>query len=273
MNALCSLAIAAVPVILAQTAQGGLEKKMIVYYDFEQAGAEGLLNKAPGASSYHLTWGAPGTLSRTGFKGDAMFKAEDGTSNRGTLLAGNALNLVDSENAFLIAPVSSAHLGEVFTVSFWTYLAYGDKNESPRFHVLESADPDAWDLSWGTTEAANESGYDDYVAWLDDTASLPVDGLAPFKWQHVLLEFDLSEENRRLSIHLNGNKVVTTINDTDGLISFTGLHIGRHRAGPGDRDWDGMIDEFAIWTRTLTRSEKSKVYKLGCNSQSLLKTR
>jgi hypothetical protein len=40
--------------------------------------------------------------------------------------------------------------------------------------------------------------------------------------------------------------------------SFTNLLFGRERNSPdptGDRDWDGMIEELAIWDRALTGSE------------------
>lgn len=253
-------------------ASAALTVDLVAYYDFEQSGAAGLENKAPGATGYDLSWGVSGTLSQTGFGGDATFTASDGTSDRGTLLAGNALNLVDLENAYLVSPIGSADLGDVFSISIWTYLAYGDSNGSNRFQALESADGN-YDVSWGTTGTVNTTGYDDYLAYVETQATSTISGLAPFAWQYALLEYDLTGANPTVAVYLNGSTVPVIATDTSGTFAFSGLNIGRERIeGSGDRDWDGMIDEVAIWDRALTEAERTEVHARGIGGDPLIDT-
>ncbi|MGA0845685.1 MAG: hypothetical protein ACO3RV_04025, partial [Luteolibacter sp.] len=136
--------------LLATAAHAALTTDLVIYYDFEQNSATGLANKAPGATDFNATWaGGTRILSQTGFTGDASFTANDGASNRGTMLVGNALNIVDLENAYLTTSIGSADLGNTFSISIWTYLAPGASNGSDRFHALESKNN--YDVSWGTT--------------------------------------------------------------------------------------------------------------------------
>ncbi|WP_193210552.1 LamG-like jellyroll fold domain-containing protein [Luteolibacter marinus] len=236
---------------------------MVAYYDFEESGAAGLTNKAPGASGGDLSWGGSPVLSTTGFTGDASFAAPDGISNRGSLLAGGVLNLVDAENAFVTAPIGSADLGSIFTLSIWTYLAPGSENTSSRFHALESSDPGVWDVSWGTTSTVSSTAYDDYLVYVETTAAPTISGLAPESWQHVLLEYDTSGANPTVSAYVNGATIPVTASDSSGTFSFSGLNIGRYRNDSADRDWDGMIDEVAIWDRALDEAERGEVYARG----------
>lgn len=261
--------IVAATALAMSAASADLATDLVAYYDFEQADANGLLNKAPGATGFNLTWGTSGSLSQTGFTGNAAFSAPDGASDRGTPLAGNALNLVDAENAYLVAPIGSSDLGNVFTISMWTYLAYGETNGSNRFHALEAKDSGVWDVSWGTTSTVNTTGYDDYVAFVETQTTSTISDLIAFEWQHVILEYDLTG-NPTVSVYVNGNTTPVTAIDTSGTFAFTALNIGRHRDGTGDRDWDGMIDEVAVWNRALTQQERTDVFNLGTNGDPLV---
>jgi hypothetical protein len=253
------------------SARADLASGLLAYYDFEQSGATGLLNKAPGASAGDLSWTGTPVLSQTGFTGNASFTATDGTSDRGTLLAGNALNLVDLENVFLTAPYGSADLGGTFTISVWTYLARGSSNNSARFHVLESADSGVFDVSWGTTSTVNTTGYDDYVAFVESTGTATIGGLGAGAWQHALLAYDTTGANPAVAVYVNGSSTPVTATDTAGAFSFTALRIGDARAGRADdRHWDGMMDEIAIWNRALTPEERSEVFTKGSAGDPLV---
>ena len=46
------------------------------------------------------------------------------------------------------------------------------------------------------------------------------------------------------------------------LEETAGLIIGDHRAGTG-RNFDGMIDEVALWSRTLTAAEVLEIHHSG----------
>jgi uncharacterized repeat protein (TIGR02543 family) len=54
------------------------------------------------------------------------------------------------------------------------------------------------------------------------------------------------------------------------LIDFTALLFGRQRTSTaGDRDWDGMVDEVALWNRTLHANEVTEIYQRGNAGLSL----
>ncbi|MGA0846758.1 MAG: LamG-like jellyroll fold domain-containing protein, partial [Luteolibacter sp.] len=144
----------------------------------------------------------------------------------------------------------------------WSYLAPGESNGSNRFHIFEAKNG-VWDVSWGTTSTVNTTDYDDYAAFVETTSTAPISDLAPFAWQHALLEYDLSGANPTVSVYINGSSTPVVATDTSGTFSFAGLNIGRHRDTSGDRDWDGMLDEFAIWNRALTEEERTEVYTKG----------
>ncbi len=60
------------------------------------------------------------TLRLSVLDGATVVATDESTSDRGTLLVGNVLNLVDLENAYVVSPIGSADLGNTFTISIWT---------------------------------------------------------------------------------------------------------------------------------------------------------
>ncbi|MFG0260965.1 MAG: LamG-like jellyroll fold domain-containing protein [Novipirellula sp. JB048] len=75
-------------------------------------------------------------------------------------------------------------------------------------------------------------------------------------WTHVAVTFD----SERLQLFVNGKLAKTHPLPIRGPIAETGgLVIGGHRAGKG-RNFDGMIDEVAIWNRVLAPSEIDTLY-------------
>ncbi|EMI15784.1 secreted protein [Rhodopirellula maiorica SM1] len=78
-------------------------------------------------------------------------------------------------------------------------------------------------------------------------------------WTHVTVTFD----SMRLQLFVNGKLARTHPLPIHGPIAETGgLVIGGHRAGEG-RNFDGMIDEVAIWNRVLSASEIDAIYNNG----------
>lgn len=78
-------------------------------------------------------------------------------------------------------------------------------------------------------------------------------------WTHVAVTFD----SQRLQLFVNGKLARTHSLPVCGPIAETGgLVIGGHRAGEG-RNFDGMIDEVAIWNRVLSASEIDTIYNKG----------
>ena len=260
---------------LAATSQAALTTNLLAYYDFEETGTNGLKNKAPGATAYHGSWSGSFNGSDAdgpGFTGNASYNPGDGLSDRSTLLVGNALNIVDGNNTFADMPIGSADTGKTMTVSFWSYLAPGTGNGSARFHAFETGDSGVYDLSVGTTSSYSSTGRDDYAAYGPSNKQIgtSVAGFSEESWDHHVITTTLSGANINTAYYLNG---APTRSDTDGVaanFTFTGLHFGDGRAGSGERDWDGLIDEVAIWGRALTPTEVGELHTRGSNGLAVV---
>jgi len=248
---------------ITATSQAALTTDLVGYYDFETD----LANKAPGASGTDGSWIGTQTLSQAGFTGNAAFNPGDGLSDRSTLLAGNSLNIVDGENSKVVIPFSSTDLGSTFTISAWTYLAPGATNGSNRFQAFESSDTGVYDVSWGTAGNYSTTGRNDYLGYVEttNTGTATSNLFDEEEWDHVLMTYDTSGANPTLSLYLNGSTTAISVTDTSGTFNFSSLNFGGSRDGGGEREWDGMIDEVALWTRDLTAAERTQVYQNGLN--------
>ncbi|QDV25589.1 alkaline phosphatase D family protein [Aureliella helgolandensis] len=84
-------------------------------------------------------------------------------------------------------------------------------------------------------------------------------------WTHVAVTFD----SEHLQLYINGELGnVYALPITGPIAELGGLVIGGHRAGEG-RNFDGLIDEVAIWNRVLSASEIAAIYDRG-TAQDLL---
>jgi hypothetical protein len=88
------------------------------------------------------------------------------------------------------------------------------------------------------------------------------------QWHHIAYCVSSDGTTSTLRIYIDGtffgSRTVAT-----SLVSFTNLHFGRHRTLAGDRDWDGMIDEVALWNRSLTANDVKELYLRGNSSIAL----
>ena len=238
---------------------------LLAYYDFEETGTAGLANKAPGATQYDaaLSTGTFG-LSGPGFAGNAAFNPGDGLSDRSVLLAGNALNVADFSNQHVVVPIGSSMLGGNFTISVWHNLTPGAGNTSARFFVFE---PSAgFDVSWGTGAAVGAG--DSYLSYVGQVAGQSAT-LDRNQWHLATHVFAVNGTDTELSTYVNGNLLGTRTAATS-LLDFPSLFFGDARAGTSpDRDWDGMLDEVAIWNRALDANEVSALHNLGLAGQPL----
>ncbi|QJE95256.1 LamG-like jellyroll fold domain-containing protein [Luteolibacter luteus] len=79
------------------------------------------------------------------------------------------------------------------------------------------------------------------------------------KWAHVALTFD----STFLRLYVNGSEVAAHELPIPGPVSETGgFVIGGHREGAG-RNFDGLLDEIALWSRALSPSEITTLYHGG----------
>lgn len=263
-------------------ASADLLNNLVAYYDFEETGTSGLANKAPGATSFNATragsniaftdWSSGANSTGPGFSGKADFTAAgtSGVSDRSALRVGNALNLDDDRDEYVVVPVGTSQLGTSFTIAAWHKLTPGAANTSNRYHVFEAAEN--FDVSWGTLNTAftaPQTSYQ-YLAYVGES---PAGGFGPTgvttnQWHHIAYSVSSDGTTSTLRIYIDGSFFSSRTVATS-LISFTNLHFGRHRAVAGDRDWDGMFDEVALWNRSLSANDVKELYLRGNSSIAL----
>lgn len=238
-----------------------LTADLIAYYNFDAAGAAGLANQANPGTFDAVFSGSAGTgpnQSGAGFTGNAAFDGGDGLSNRPVLSSslGGVLNLVDARQNFISTSISSATVGDEFTISLWFALTPGATNNSNRYHLLESGNN--FNVSLGTnavsgTIAAPSASYN-YLGYVNGSSTaITASSVSTGSWHHAAMVY-LSGS---LTLYIDGSVIGTHTNGT-ATNAFTNLLFGRERNSPdptGDRDWDGMIDELAIWNRALAADE------------------
>jgi hypothetical protein len=79
------------------------------------------------------------------------------------------------------------------------------------------------------------------------------------RWAHVVATFD----STKLKLFVDGVMVAEHTLPTPGPVAEVGgLVIGGHRAGTG-RNYDGLIDEVALWSRALTATEITELHHTG----------
>ncbi|MCP4773237.1 MAG: alkaline phosphatase, partial [Planctomycetaceae bacterium] len=81
-------------------------------------------------------------------------------------------------------------------------------------------------------------------------------------WTQVVVTFD----SKNLRLYLNGKPVKSYALPISAAIAETGgLIIGGHRGGTG-RNFDGLIDDVAVWNRVLSEIEIAKLFEDGMPS-------
>jgi hypothetical protein len=79
------------------------------------------------------------------------------------------------------------------------------------------------------------------------------------RWAHVVVTFD----SQRLKLHVDGTEVASHDLPVPGPASeMGGLVIGGHREGTG-RNYDGLLDEIALWQRVLGAAEITALHHAG----------
>ena len=240
---------------------------LVAYYDFEETGVAGLANKTPGATGFNATRHGGGTFdssanpSGPGFSGNPTFNPGNGNSDRSNLLAGNALNLVDTRSDAIVVPVANTDLGGSFTISVWHALTPSGGSVARPF-VFEQANNN-FNISWGIGSG------DSYTAYVTTSSSLGGVVLDRNAWHHVAHVFDSDGATTTMRLYVNGELIGTRTGATSSL-TFNGINFGRARNNANGRDWDGMMDEIALWNRALNETEVLRVHTLGLQGQSLI---
>ncbi|WP_417737667.1 alkaline phosphatase D family protein [Rosistilla oblonga] len=231
-------------------------------------------------------WSFDGDLSNASVLGDRIdASAENGAAVVADAgIRGGAVQLKRSQQQFLNVPRSFLDENSTtHTVSAWfrsdSLPAHGS---SERQFLLESTaegSPDgqrAWHLSLGlrTGENPDQVNLQVHTVTLQPAAKPEAAPQAiaqtPFgamldrdklkgQWNHVALTFD----GQRMQMFFNGQIAIDQPLPIPGpAAEFGGLILGGHRAGVG-RNFDGAIDEVAIWQRVLSAAELQSLYGNG----------
>ena len=265
---------------------------LVAYYNFEQTGTNGLVNKAPGPLAFNGAYiTTPANGAGAGFAGNATFPGAiaTNTTNRSTLLVGNSLNVVKAATPtgqFTVTGLTSrgpgtggdfGTMGKQFTVSAWFYLAPDVDNnalaaDARRQFVFESVLDGAtsttvFDASFGTTVGGN-TNYASYVG--GGTSATNDANLAASGWHHVVHSFATSGANTIVTIYIDGVLKGTGSAPTAN-VDFRGINFGANRGGTS-RVFDGLIDEVAVWRRPLSETEVTEIYNLGVANNPLAST-
>jgi hypothetical protein len=97
-------------------------------------------------------------------------------------------------------------------------------------------------------------------------------GLSTTFWNHVVVVFNI---NGDAVSYVNGFEI-----DRRSIAPGTGelsdpslsLNVGQDGTGTYGSSWNGLVDEFAVWSRALTAAEVTNVFALGLAGNGLLDT-
>ena len=259
-------------------AKADLAANLSAYYDFEQTGASGLANKAPGATGHDAIrggtaqpdWATGENPTGPGFAGKAEYLGTTGTSDRSLMIVGKALNLDDERNEYVEIPLGSAQLDTSFSIATWHALTPGSSNTSGRYHVFEASN--GFDISWGTSSTSfttPQSQYS-YLAYVGEGAGFGPSPLPSTVWNHVVHSFSSDGSTTTLRLYVNGEFVSSRTAATSSM-DFPSILLGRHRTTVAqDREWDGMLDEVAVWNRALTPNDAKELFLRGAEGFGVL---
>lgn len=94
--------------------------------------------------------------------------------------------------------------------------------------------------------------------------AIPLDSIILGTWNHVVVTYDGASASNDPIIYINGVAIPVTETSTPSgsrVTNTDNYHIGNR--GAGDRSFDGMIDQPALWYRVLTPAEVAILYHGG----------
>lgn len=186
-------------------------------------------------------------------------------SNEDVATGTGALKIDDTSGSHYMDIASTVMLGDVATVNtvvaWYKYENIDGLTSDVRNFVWETA-PANYSLSFGvssdTTDGRRRAQWYYQGSTGGQNSNLsngPIvdDG----QWHHVAMVWN--KTSGRIKFYHDGSIAPS---DGDVPITFeelnpnpTGFHIGSHRAGDGTRNWDGFIDEVAVFDVELTSSQ------------------
>lgn len=93
------------------------------------------------------------------------------------------------------------------------------------------------------------------------TATVPASG-----WYHLAVTCEMDNGRNKVTIYVNGVPVEQVVASSAGIPSFSPSHyvtFANHANPSSNFDFDGNIDDIALWSRTLSPGEVSAIYQGG----------
>ncbi len=220
---------------------------LTAYWNFQ---SDVYSNQVGGAANATLLTGTPTSGVRTGasaFVGNAL------------VLNGKEPVVLDRDSIQLPfgsgANAGAGDLGTSFTISSWYW-----QSSSPidRSFVFESggATPANFDVSYGT--GGSNNAFTSYVR----TTGAGTVTTSYNAWHQVLHSFayDGALNRTTLSVYVDGTLQGSAF--VTGTLNVPRINVGTYRDANG-RFLDGMIDDVALWNRSITASEAAAIAGLG----------
>ncbi len=218
------------------------------YWPFDRDASSYLADTAGGANGTAVGAAAQTTTAGQYVRGTGGLRIPHNTA------AGDYVDI-----AVAVTPTANP---ATFSISAWyRYEDIGTQTTDTRNFVWETT-PDYYS-GFGPQYAA---GVGRDAEWFFKCAPSDLnDGTGPViddgQWHHVVMIWN--KPGNVASYYHDGvlrDSVALGARDLNLTLTPAGLHIGNHRAGDGTRNWDGYIDDFAIFDHALTGADITKIY-------------
>ncbi len=232
--------------------QGALTTDLYAYYTFDSNYANDSAASG-GAAEDAVSVNGPGVSA--GASGGLVGNAALFTTGTGYLKTSTSFG-------------SGSDLNTSFTISAWYNIADNSPSvqASNRFMIYEGNTQ--YDMSFGLRDVvgADSDVADDGQAYTgegDTTKFVNFLGAGvQGSWNHVIQTVTLNDANVDIMTYVNGAAGVK-LSMSSAAFGDSGFNLGYARDSKTGREFNGLIDEVAIWSRTLDDTEVATVYAQG----------
>jgi len=187
---------------------------------------------------------------------------EPGAGNFTVSLWFNARNVVTNISAITLA----AH-GNMYSGNKGWAIFFGTSSTPLGNDLYEPSSNLTWRVcTSGPASGGSQDAVCKALCRVDGIDGIPENGV----WRHVALVVD--RDDKQLCAYLDGTLRSVSVIVDEAAIESGGqdLIIGGRPTVAARHSYDGLIDDFAIWHRALSRDEIARIYELGCANQSFL---